>query len=205
MIQRSSTAPIATNARAALTSAGNQSGTRSRTPRRGAGGRAGSATSSASPRAPARRRPAPSRSDRQAAAAMACRPAGRSASAPPPRRPLCRRTGSAIQQAGAAALRADRSSCGMLRRTASASCRASSSGSRARCVATAAPAVQRGEQSVDGPLQHRRMIAELGGFSDRLVDDRIERDDPPDELASNRLRVRQCPARPAPACRQIGP
>ena len=54
-----------------------------------------------------------------------------------------------------------------------------------------APARQSGEQAVHGPLQHRRMIAELGGLPDRLVDHRIERDDPPDELASDRLRLRQ--------------
>ena len=54
-----------------------------------------------------------------------------------------------------------------------------------------APAVQRGEQAVDGRLQHRRMVAQLAGLADRLVDDRIERDDPADELASLGLRVRQ--------------
>ena len=64
-----------------------------------------------------------------------------------------------------------------------------------------APAGQSGEQSVHGPLQHRRAIAQLGGLCDRLIDDRIERRDPPDERASNRLRLRQ--ARPAPMCRQI--
>ena len=47
--QKSSTAPIVTNARAALTRAGSQSGTLSRKPRWPAGGSPGASTSSASP------------------------------------------------------------------------------------------------------------------------------------------------------------
>ena len=58
----------------------------------------------------------------------------------------------------------------------------------------AAPAGHGGEQSVHRALQHRRVVAEIGGLADRLVDDRIERRGPPDERASDRLRVRQARA-----------
>ncbi len=38
-------------------------------------------------------------------------------------------------------------------------------------------------------LQHRGVVAQLRGFAERLVDDRVERDDPADELAPDRLGV----------------
>lgn len=59
-----------------------------------------------------------------------------------------------------------------------------------------APAGQSGEQSVHGPLQHRRAIAQLGGLCDRLVDDRIERRDPPRRA---RVEPAASPAGPASA------
>ncbi len=40
-------------------------------------------------------------------------------------------------------------------------------------------------------LQYRRVVAQLAGFSDRLVDQRVERDYPLDELAPQSLRVWQ--------------
>ena len=53
-----------------------------------------------------------------------------------------------------------------------------------------APAGQSGEQSVHRSLQHRRVIAQLGRLAERLVDDRVEGDDAPHELAPNLLRLR---------------
>jgi hypothetical protein len=53
------------------------------------------------------------------------------------------------------------------------------------------PSGQGGEPTVDRRLQDRRMIAQSGGLPDCLVDDRIERGDPPDELPPHRLRFRQ--------------
>jgi len=50
-----------------------------------------------------------------------------------------------------------------------------------------APARQSREQAIDGGLQHRRVIAQLGGFAEGLVDDRVERDDAPHELSSHLL------------------
>ena len=53
------------------------------------------------------------------------------------------------------------------------------------------PTGQRLKQAILCRLQHPRMIAKLRGFSDRLVDHRVERDDLSYEFASNRLHVRQ--------------
>src|SRR4029077_8344674 len=54
------------------------------------------------------------------------------------------------------------------------------------------------------PLQHWRMVAQLGRLAQRLVDDRVERDDLSQELAPDRLRVRkvwsrerQCAVKPS--------
>ena len=67
-----------------------------------------------------------------------------------------------------------------------------------------APADQSGEQAVDRCLQHWRMVAELRRFPERLVDDRVERDNPSYELAPNWLSIReigsgqrQCVGKPA--------
>jgi hypothetical protein len=54
-----------------------------------------------------------------------------------------------------------------------------------------APAGLGGEQTIHSSLQHWRMVTELRGFSFRLVDDRVERDDPPDQLAPSGLRLWQ--------------
>ena len=53
------------------------------------------------------------------------------------------------------------------------------------------PTIERSEQAVDGGLQCRRVVAQVAGFSERLVDCRFERDHAADELAPARLRVRQ--------------
>ena len=52
-----------------------------------------------------------------------------------------------------------------------------------------APARQSGEQTVDGGLQHRRVIAQLRGLAERLVDYRIKCDDAPREFPSHRLGI----------------
>ena len=49
-----------------------------------------------------------------------------------------------------------------------------------------APAGEGSEQTVYGILQDRGVVAELGGFAERLVDNRVERDDAADELAPDR-------------------
>src|SRR5258708_39143812 len=58
-----------------------------------------------------------------------------------------------------------------------------------------APTIQRSEQAVDGCLQNRRVVAHVAGFSERLVDDRVERNDALDEIASLGLRIRQLRSR----------
>jgi hypothetical protein len=55
----------------------------------------------------------------------------------------------------------------------------------------ATPTIERPEQAVDGGLQCRRVVAQVAGFSERLVDCRFEQDHVADELAPARLRVRQ--------------
>jgi hypothetical protein len=57
------------------------------------------------------------------------------------------------------------------------------------------PAIQGSDQAVDSGLQRRRVGARVPGFSERLVDHRIERDDTPDELAPLIERVRQLRSR----------
>ena len=52
-----------------------------------------------------------------------------------------------------------------------------------------APSSECGEQTVHGSLQYRRVIADLRGFPEGLVDQRIEGDDTTDEVAPDRLRV----------------
>ena len=69
----------------------------------------------------------------------------------------------------------------------------------------AAPGRERVEESMDGALQQRGMIAKSRELSERLVRDGVKRDHPPDELASNRLQsiggqTRQCQARAEPLC-----
>jgi hypothetical protein len=49
-----------------------------------------------------------------------------------------------------------------------------------------APAGEGSEQTVYGILQDRVVVAKLGGFAERLVDNRVERDDAADELAPDR-------------------
>jgi hypothetical protein len=58
-----------------------------------------------------------------------------------------------------------------------------------RCYAT--PTIQRPEQAVDGCLECPRVVADVAGFSDRLVDYRIKRDDASNDLASLGLGIRQ--------------
>jgi len=48
------------------------------------------------------------------------------------------------------------------------------------------PAGKGGEQAVRRRLQNRRMIAQSRGFSDCLVDGRVERDNLPNELTALR-------------------
>ena len=52
-----------------------------------------------------------------------------------------------------------------------------------------APACQSREQTIDRRLQHRRVIAQLRGLAEGLVDYRVERNYSPDELPSYRLGV----------------
>ena len=73
----------------------------------------------------------------------------------------------------------------------SASCRAHVVRQAAQMRRNSAPTIERSEQAVDGGLQCRRVVAQMAGFSERLVDYRFERDDAPDELAPLGLRVRQ--------------
>jgi hypothetical protein len=47
-----------------------------------------------------------------------------------------------------------------------------------------APARQSREQTIDGGLQHRRVVAQMRGLAEGLVDHRVERDNPPGELSS---------------------
>ena len=54
-----------------------------------------------------------------------------------------------------------------------------------------APAIERSEQPMDGGLKCRRVVAHLAGFSDRLVDQRVERDHPPHQFAPLGLRIRE--------------
>ena len=53
---------------------------------------------------------------------------------------------------------------------------------------------------MNGRLQCERAVADVAGFSERLIDHRVERDDAPDELTSLGLRVRQSAAPPEPTC-----
>ena len=114
--QKSSTAPIVTNARAALTTAGSQSGDAwpdSRDVRQAAGPGHRRAAPIRRARALCRQAPWPFR--RRAAAAMACRSVRASSFAPPPRK---RAAGSRDRQSSASAelgSHADRSSAGMPR------------------------------------------------------------------------------------------
>ena len=190
--QKSSTAPIATNARAALTSSRQPIG-HAEPEAAMAGQEAGQGHRRAAParRARAICRPAPWLFRRRAAAAMACRPAGRAASAPPPRKRGAEPTGSAIQRAGELAPAPIAARAEWLRRMVSAACRSTSSGKRLRCAATARQPSSAREQAVDGGLQCRRVVAHVAGLPERLVDHRVERDDAPDEFASLGLRVRQ--------------
>ncbi|TPV98306.1 MAG: hypothetical protein USCAAHI_02248 [Beijerinckiaceae bacterium] len=127
--------PIVTNARPALTREGSQSGTRIWTPPRRGTERIGAPTSSASPLS-ASEMPASTLAVWSASSRSDGVPVGRVVSVrAAPSQVRRKRTGSAIQSAGTPRS-ADRSSCGMFRRTASASCRASSSGSRASSTAT---------------------------------------------------------------------
>jgi hypothetical protein len=57
------------------------------------------------------------------------------------------------------------------------------------------PAIQGSDQAVDSGLQRRRVGARVLGFSERLVDHRIERDDTPGELAPLIELVRQSRSR----------
>ncbi len=52
------------------------------------------------------------------------------------------------------------------------------------------PAGQGGEQATHCRLQYGHAIAEVGGLSDRFIDDGIERADTPDQLPPNRTRFR---------------
>jgi hypothetical protein len=54
-----------------------------------------------------------------------------------------------------------------------------------------APPIQRPEQTVDGCLERPRVVTDVAGFSEGLVDDRIKRDSAPNELAPLGLRVGQ--------------
>ena len=72
-----------------------------------------------------------------------------------------------------------------------------------------APTIQGSEQAVDGALQHRGAVAHVTGLSERLVDHRVKRDDPPNEFAPLGLRIRQLRARQRqhagkPACDLCG-
>jgi hypothetical protein len=53
------------------------------------------------------------------------------------------------------------------------------------------PTGQSREQATHCRLQYRRMRAQVRALPKRLVDDRIERDDTPHEVAPNRTRFRQ--------------
>jgi hypothetical protein len=57
-----------------------------------------------------------------------------------------------------------------------------------KCTATA-PARQSREQSINGRLQHGRVIAKSRRLAEGLVDHRVERDDSPGEFPSHRLSV----------------
>ena len=207
-IQKSSTAPITTKARPALTRAGSQSGTRSRTlPRRGTG-RAGSATSRASPLS-ACEMPASTSAVWSASSRSDGVPAGRAISRRTAASQIRRRpTGSAIQRAGLPGPdpgRLLRRGSQLLRHWLAEQRPPPAEPGRAGRLAQVnrhrAPARQSGEQTVDGRLQHRRVIAQLRGLAERLVDHRVERDDAPDELASHRLGVVEIRLRPPPTCR----
>jgi hypothetical protein len=86
-----------------------------------------------------------------------------------------RPTGSSIQRSGPFCPGAERSSIGTC------------AGRRP----PRAPASECGEQADHCRLQHRRVKADRGGFTDRLVDCRIERNDPAEEGASDGRAVRQ--------------
>ena len=58
-----------------------------------------------------------------------------------------------------------------------------------------APTIERSEQAVDGRLQRRRVVANLAGFAEHLVDDRVELNDASNERTSLGLRVRQLRSR----------
>ncbi len=136
IIQKTSTATMVTNARPALTSAGNQSGTWSRARWR-FWWRAGSATSNASP-SKTSDKPVSNRAVWSVSSRSDGVPAGmaisRSTAASHMRRIP---TGSATQDVAPPCGGAERSSSGTLFSTASASCRAVSSGKRASRQTTA--------------------------------------------------------------------
>ena len=136
-IQKSSATPITMKARPALTSEGSQSGTRTRTLRCQGTGRAGSATSSASPfsacEMPASTSAVWSASSRSDGVLAGNAISRRTAASQIRRRP----TGSAIQRAGSPCSGADRSSSDMPCRTASVSCRARSADRLLKCTDTA--------------------------------------------------------------------
>ena len=64
---------------------------------------------------------------------------------------------------------------------------ARSSGNRASRTATVRQPARAVNKPSNAVLQDRGMVAELGGFAERLVDGRVERDDPADEFAPDRL------------------
>ena len=168
-------------------------------------GRPGSATSRASASAHAQCRPVLRPPDRRAAAATASPPAGRSACAPPPRTPGAGAPDRAIQPAAWSSPGARREIApAPLPARRSASCCASFPPRSRQNSRHRAPAGEGCEQTVHRFLQHRRVVAELRGFAERLVDHRVERDDPADEFAPDRLGVlefgsgdRQCAGEPA--------
>jgi hypothetical protein len=54
-----------------------------------------------------------------------------------------------------------------------------------------APAGESGQETVHGSLHQRRVVPQRSGFAECLVDDRVERDHPANELAPNGPSVRQ--------------
>ena len=191
--QKSSTAPIVTNARAALTTAGSQSGTPGRTSRCPAGGPAGGIDEQRQSVEHARhavQAPWPSR--RRAAAAMACRSSGRAAFAPPARKRAAGsldRPSSAVGEPGS---HADRSSGG---NAAQDSFRAPADPRRPASVSDVPQLPRQPSSAANRPwtavCNVDDLVAQVAGLPERLVDHRVERDDAADEFASLGLRVRQ--------------
>ena len=79
---------------------------------------------------------------------------------------------------------------GIFASTASASRRPWSVGSSSRLKNSHPPPEEPPEQAIHRRPQYRRASAQLGVLSERFVDDRIERDDPPDQVEPNRTNCR---------------